>query len=300
VNTAVAIMAFNRPQTLARVFAVVRAARPARLLLVCDGPRPDRAGEALRCAEVRRILEGVDWPCEVERNYSEVNMGCRARIASGLDWVFARAEEAIILEDDTLPNASFFPYCDELLARYRDDERVQMICGYNLLGRGEASGASYWFSAHPRVWGWASWRRAWRGYDETMAEWPAFKATSGWTSRTRDERAHWGPFLEGVKNGTVDTWDAQLTLLAWRTGRLSVIPSSNLVNNIGFGPDSTNTRSPDNPSPAVHALSFPMTHPAEVVPSIQLDAACVREELGPRPSRPRALARGVLRWLRDR
>jgi len=291
-------MAFNRPQTLSRVFAAVREARPPRLLLVCDGPRADRPGEAERCAEVRRILEGVDWPCDVQRNYSDVNLGCRARIASGIEWVFSREEEAIFLEDDTLPDASFFPFCDELLARYREDVRVQMVCGWNLLGRGDLGGASYWFSSHTRIWGWASWRRAWRGYDVTMADWPAFTLTSAWTQRTADERAGWKPFFAAVKDARVDTWDAQLTLLAWRTGRLSIIPATNLVTNIGFGADSTNTGSTVNPSPPVHAMRQPLVHPSVVAPSPRLDAHWVRREFGARPGGVRRLLRHFVRRLR--
>ncbi len=296
----VAIFAFNRPQTLARVFAVVRAARPERLLLVCDGPRADRPGEVERCAEVRRMLDGVDWPCAVERNYSDTNMGCRARVASGLEWVFAQCEEAIILEDDTLPDASFFGYCDELLARYRDDARVQMVCGYNLLGRGELGGSSYWFSAHPRIWGWASWRRAWRGYDVTMRDWPAMKQTAAWTARTPEEQAGWDAYLQGVKDGRVDTWDAQMTLLAWRTGRLSIIPATNLVRNIGFGVDATNTSALASPGPPVGAMGARLTHPADVVQSARLDALWVRRELGPRVTGARRVLRRVFHWLRGR
>ncbi|MCX5762039.1 MAG: glycosyltransferase family A protein, partial [Gemmatimonadetes bacterium] len=141
----VVLFAFNRPELTARVFATIRAARPSRLFLVCDGPRADRPGEADRCAAVRQILSEVDWPCEVERNYSDENMGCGLRVSSGIEWVFARTEEAIFLEDDVLPEATFFRYCDELLERYRTDDRVMMICGYNLLGRGDVPGPSYWF-----------------------------------------------------------------------------------------------------------------------------------------------------------
>ncbi len=118
-ETPVALIVFNRPETTRRVFAAIAAARPARLLLIADGPRTDRPGEVERCDEVRKIVTSVDWPCEVLTNFAEENMGCRRRVVSGLNWVFSQVEEAIILEDDCVPDASFFPFCAEMLERYR-------------------------------------------------------------------------------------------------------------------------------------------------------------------------------------
>ena len=290
------MFAFNRVDTLGRVFEAVRAARPSKLFLICDGPRGDRAGEGERCAEVRRLLEGVDWPCTVERNYANENLGCRRRIASGIEWVFAHADEAIFLEDDTLPDATFFPYCDELLARYRDDARIQMICGYNMLGRGARDGSSYWYSSHTRIWGWASWRRAWAGYDASLAEWPAIKTTPAWTSRTRTEQKGWASFFDAVKAGRVDTWDAQLTLLAWRNNRLSVIPATSLVDNIGFGVDSTNTHARQAPGPRAAGMPLPLVHPARVARDERLDAMWVKREMLP-PSWLTKLWRRAVRLL---
>jgi len=298
----VVLFAFNRPDTTARVFAAIREARPSRLFLVCDGPRADRAGEAERCAEVRRVLDGVDWPCTVERDFSEANLGCRRRISSGIAWVFSRVEEAIFLEDDTLPDASFFPYCDALLAKYRDDERVLMISGFTLLDHGDADGSSYWFSAHPRIWGWASWRAAWQGYDVNMRDWPeAFTRTDGWQQRTRAERDAWGPFFDSVKIGTIDTWDAQVTLHAWRTARLTAIPRANLVTNIGFG-GGTNTAEYSLPQPTPVPMALPLKHPADVRAARALDAAWMVVQHG-EPVSPlrQALRRAAHRargWLR--
>ena len=126
-------------------------------------------GGALR-AGARAVTEEVDWPCEVERDYADANLGCKRRVSTGVSWVFEQAEEAILLEDDCLPHPSFFRYCEELLERYRDDDRVMHISGDNLRfgRRGEAS---YFFSRYPHVWGWASWRRAWRHYDPDLREW---------------------------------------------------------------------------------------------------------------------------------
>jgi hypothetical protein len=118
VQSPIVFLIFNRPEETARTFAAIRAVRPARLLVVADGPRAGRRGEEELCRRTRSVIDGVDWPCEVLRNFSGANMGCGRRVASGVDWAFAQVEEAIILEDDCLPDPSFFPYCAELLERW--------------------------------------------------------------------------------------------------------------------------------------------------------------------------------------
>ncbi|MES2392705.1 MAG: glycosyltransferase family 2 protein, partial [Acidobacteriota bacterium] len=170
-----ALFVFNRPETTRRVFAAVAAVQPSRLLLIADGPRGDRGGDAEACARVREIVAEVGWPCEVSALFAETNMGCDARIVSGLDWVFSMVDEAIVLEDDCLPDASFFPFCEEMLERYRDDARVAAICGTNLVAESVKGEASYFFSQLGGNWGWATWRKEWERFDHTMDEWPALK-----------------------------------------------------------------------------------------------------------------------------
>ncbi len=162
---------FNRPAETFRVFDAIREARPEKLLIVADGPRPTRPGEAALCNETREVLDRVDWSCQVLSNFAETNMGCGRRVASGLDWAFEQVEEAIILEDDCLPDSSFFPYCGELLERYRADERIMMISGNNFQNGASRTADSYYFSQLPHCWGWATWRRAWRHYDFVMQDW---------------------------------------------------------------------------------------------------------------------------------
>ena len=291
----VALIAFNRPSTTARVFARIRAARPSRLFIVLDGPRVDRPDEAELCAEVRRIVSDVDWPCEVERNYSDTNLGCCHRPASGIEWVFSRVEEAIFLEDDILPEPTFFHYCDELLGRYRDDRRVMSISGYNAFGESSRTAESYWFSAYPRSWGWASWRRAWIGFDVTMRGWLAFRASAAWRQLPSEAREVYGPWMRDVSAGRQDTWDAQWLLLAWQTGGLTAIPRRNLIENLGFGIGSTNT---PNVPPLYPARSFPMefplTHPAAVQRDRAQEVEWIRREHDVRGT---AAGRAVHRFL---
>ena len=157
----VAFIIFNRPDTTSRVFAEIARARPSKLIVVADGPRAEFPGEAELCARARAVIDAVDWKCEVVTDFSDRNLGCRARVSSGLDFVFSQVEEAIILEDDCLPHSSFFPFCESLLQKYRDEDRVMAISGDNFHRGCRYTDFSYFFSRFVHIWGWASWRRAW-------------------------------------------------------------------------------------------------------------------------------------------
>ncbi len=171
----VAFLIFNRPELTRKVFATIAQAKPSKLLVVADGPRADVPDDREKCSEARAIIGRIDWDCEVLTNYSSANMGCRARISTGLEWVFTNVEEAIILEDDCIPHPTFFRFCKELLTRYRDDQRVMMISGDNFqMGRNRTP-YSYYFSRFFHCWGWATWRRAWRHYDIDMELWPSLR-----------------------------------------------------------------------------------------------------------------------------
>jgi hypothetical protein len=266
-KTPVAFIVFNRPDMTQRVFAAIAAARPSHLLLIADGPRADRAGETERCQLVRQIVTAVDWPCKVETNFATENMGCRRRVISGLDWVFSLVEEAIILEDDCVPDPSFFPFCSELLERYRDQSGVGVICGHNPLEKIVPQTYSYLFSSMVGPWGWATWRRAWKEYDEHLRSWPQLKA-DGFLHRLLPDRrsvAYWTRILDAMHDGTgPNTWDYQWIYTVWAKNWVCIVPSRNLIHNIGFGPDATHTTStnpiPDFTRPA-HRMSFPLRHP---------------------------------------
>lgn len=270
----IALLIFNRPDTTARVFAAIRAARPARLLIVADGPRPGRADDAEKCAAARAVVATIDWPCAVARLYVDTNMGCRRRVASGLDWVFEREEEAIILEDDCVPDPSFFPYCVDMLARYRDDPRVMTIAGHRIDGPDEFGGDSYFFARYPIIWGWATWRRAWRRFDIDIAAWPALRETSWLAGLLHDERAvqYWRRIFDSVRKG-YDTWDYSLLFACWRDGGLSALPKINMVANIGFRADATHTTDPDNAvaSRVAATMPFPLRHPVSVAADSDAD-----------------------------
>lgn len=267
-TTPVALFVFNRPDTAGSVFAAIRQVRPVRLLLVADGPRSDRPGEDALCRQARAVMDLVDWPCKVETNYSDVNLGCGQRISSGLDWVFERVEEAIILEDDCLPDLSFFRFCSELLERYRDNPRIAQISGVNYQSDRNGSSGSYYFSRYNHCWGWAAWRRSWQVYDREMKAWPSYRDSNG-LSRVlpkRREVLYWTRILDRVASGEIDTWDYQWTLSCWRHHMITIIPTVNLVSNIGFGPNATHTTA----SQCTYAnlptdsMKFALVHPSVI------------------------------------
>jgi hypothetical protein len=283
-NTPVALLIFNRPDTTERVFNAIANARPPKLLVVADGPRPQREGEAELCAQTRAIINRVDWDCEVITEFADSNMGCKRRVASGIDWIFEQVEEAIILEDDCLPDPSFFRYCEEMLTRYRDNERVGMVSGGNLqFGRRRGSG-SYYFSKYTHIWGWASWRRAWKHYDRDLTLWPAFRDQGLLTEffETPGEQEYWRNSFQWVHEGSLDTWDVSWTFTAITHGLLQVVPNVNLISNIGFGANATHTH-----VVGVHAnmptqpIEFPLVHPMFVLADLEADRYIAQDQLAP-------------------
>lgn len=241
-HTPVIFLIFRRPDLTAQVFEQIRAAKPAKLLVVADGPR--NAQEAALCEQARKVTEQIDWDCEVLRNYSDINLGCRDRVSSGLTWAFAQVEEAIILEDDCLPHPSFFPYCENLLNYYRHDERVMVITGDNFQDGQQRTAYSYYFSKYNHCWGWATWRRAWKHWEFKPQKWIEFR-DGGLMKFVCDdpyEEKYWTAifntlFLEGKPNSWAYPW----TFTCWSQGGLTALPSVNLVSNIGFGADATHT-----------------------------------------------------------
>src|SRR5689334_16949684 len=181
-QTPVALFIFNRPQLTQRVFAEIARAKPRQLLIIADGPRT--AEEAEKCAATRAIINQVDWDCELLTDLADDNLGCKLRMFSGLNLVFSRYEEAIVLEDDCLPHPSFFGFCEELLTYYRDEPRVFAISGNNFLSpkMQQRMRESYYFSHSPLTWGWAAWRRTWQLFDFEIKRWPEVRETD-WLAR---------------------------------------------------------------------------------------------------------------------
>ncbi len=271
----VAFLVFNRPHTTAQVFEAIRQAKPTQLLVVADGPRLDRVGEAEQCAAVRAIIERVDWNCEVFKNYSDVNLGCKRRVSTGLNWVFEQVEEAIILEDDCLPDPTFFPFCEALLDRYRYDLRIMAIAGSNFQFGRRRTPHSYYFSCYPHIWGWATWRRAWQQYDIEMQQWETLREGDWLCDWLGDDRAtqYWTKIFQTFYENKIDTWDFAWVYTCWLQSSLAILPNVNLVSNIGFDAAATHTQDTGSPlgNMATQALEFPLDHPTFLIRDARAD-----------------------------
>ncbi|MBC8085601.1 MAG: nucleotide-diphospho-sugar transferase [Hymenobacter sp.] len=291
-DTPVLLLIFSRPDTTRRVFDTIRQARPTRLYVAADGPRPHHPTDAARCAETRAVAQAVDWPCEVFTLFQEQNLNCGLGPITALNWFFSHEEEGIILEDDCVPAPSFYPFCQELLARYRHDTRVMHIGGNNFgsEARGpQPSGAtSYHFSTQRNSWGWATWRRAWSLYDYQLTgfrEAVRTGALDGIFSGPLEKRYRLAKMAAVLAlPQPADVWDYQWEYTIAMHSGLYIVPAVNLVGNIGFGNHSTHTHDNADTMAAVAAtdLPFPLRHPAYVRQDRPRDRQRFREFLGSR------------------
>lgn len=274
-ETPVVLLLFNRPAETNRVFELVRRAQPKKLLLVADGPRGHVASDEPSTRAARAVVERIDWDCVVVRDYADANMGLGRRVASGLDHAFSLYEEAIVLEDDTVPDDSFFGFCHSLLARYRENPRVMMVCGTNNLVSWKADRQDYHFSVYGSVWGWATWRRAWRHYDYDLRSLDEPEARAR-VSAMLDDPQQFDYRLrvcKEVTTGRIDTWDYQWTWSRLLAGGLAAVSAVNLVSNIGFGANATHTRrfDPDNALLVRQSATHSLRSPTGIEPDREYD-----------------------------
>lgn len=247
-DTPILLIIYNRPDLAQRLFAIIRALRPTQLFVVADGPKAGYPDDALKCEASRKIIQQIDWHCELHTCFRDKNLGCGEGPAQGITWFFEHTSEGIILEDDCLPEDSFFWFCQELLETYRDNEQIMHIGGSNFqFGQMRGEG-SYYFSKYAEIWGWATWKRAWQHFDLRMEQLPHFiesKAIEQVFS-DRNTQKYWLKKLCGVHK-TGHTWDYQWLYTIWSHNGLAVTPNYNLVSNVGFREDATHTFYPDHP-----------------------------------------------------
>ena len=262
-NTPVLFLIFNRPETTFKVFEQIRRIKPKYLFISADGPR-NKAEEG-RCVIARSVKDKIDWPCEVKLRYVDENLGCKYGVSSGINWFFDQVEEGIIIEDDCLLDFSFFRYAEELLAKYRDDEKIMHIGASNFQGKDFSIRESYYFSLYNHIWGWASWRRAWRHYNVDLTNITSnnFKQKLDKIFERKIDKNFWFDMFKYAKSGNIDTWDYQWMFAMWMNDGIAVTPAVNLVSNIGFGVGGTNTQIADkNLSLENYSkITFPLLHP---------------------------------------
>ncbi|MEG4529161.1 putative capsular polysaccharide synthesis family protein [Microcoleus sp. D2_18a_D3] len=274
-TTPIVLIIFKRPHTTKQVFEVIQTLQPCQLFVIADGPNPEHPGEIEKCAATRAIIDRVDWKCEVYKNYSDINLGCKQRVSTGLDWVFSQVEEAIILEDDCIPKLSFFRFCQELLERYRHNERVFQITGENTHGY-RCSDSSYYFSAYSFYWGWATWKRAWKYFDGSLKQWLQVRESQWLQDYLGDypSAQYWAEIFDLTYNG-FNSWGWAWTFTCFVNQGLCAVPNQNLISNVGFGEDAAHTtwEVDEIANLPTQSIDFPLHHPTKVTVNIQAEAA---------------------------
>lgn len=262
----IVILAFNRPDMLKRLLERIQGWAPDSLWIIIDGPR--NADESILVDQVKAYIEQIEWCSKIYKNYSLENMGCHKRVSSGLSWFFSQNTQGIILEDDCIPLESFFPYCEELLERYRDNKDVTAIEGTHRLDANPALDESYFFSTYHTFHGWATWNRAWENYNDDVSDADLVIKRK---FRSIRPRLYWSRMFKRVADGRRSSWGYRWMLSNWRIDGLSAVPSRPLVENIGYGEDSTHTKGASYRLMPAENLSFPLKHPKGLNVDSRLD-----------------------------
>ena len=267
-DTPILFLLFNRPDTTQVVFDQIKKQKPKQLFFAADGPRQSVTGEKEKCEEARDIIRQVDWDCEVKTLFRNQNLGCGPAVSAAITWFFQQVEEGIILEDDCFPDASFFPYCQELLIKYRHVNQVKLIGGNNFQNGIKRGKGSYYFSHYPEIWGWGSWRRAWEEYDFDMHDLEETLSAGALKDKfkTNAERNYWYKKFRQTKEGKINTWDYQFVYAILKANGMAITPQVNLVKNIGINNQPTHYSLADSQKNLqTYSLAFPLIHPQVAV-----------------------------------
>lgn len=248
-DTPILLIAWRRPHTLRQVINAIRPAAPTRVFVACDGPNRDRPGEVEKVAATRAVISNeIDWPCQLELFYSDVNQGCRLGVSRAITWFFDHVEKGIVLEDDCVPSPYFLEFCQFNLEKHKNNQRIWQISGYNSLTKASAASLStpeYFYSKYGSIWGWASWRDRWASFDSELSLFEDkellyffLNSLEPWENPARRLRQ-----INLIRSG-YDTWDWQWLFCRIMNSGLSVVPASSLISNCGFGPDAAHTIKP--------------------------------------------------------
>jgi len=282
VKVPILFLIFNRPKESQLIFNAIRSVRPSKLYVAADGPRNNERDEAL-CAETKKVLHQIDWDCELITLFRDENLGCGKAVSGAITWFFENEEEGIILEDDCLPNSDFFRFCDEMLDKYREDDRIGHICGCNFQDNLKRGNGDYYFSKLTHVWGWASWRRVWDKYDFEMSHLDyacEIDILSGLTSIHNYKKIMYNTLYK-TKLGKINTWDYQYFFSNQINSYLSIIPNYNMISNIGFNENSTHTSNFKSKMSKVDLEVLPseIIHPGHIYPDYRADIYTLKNEL---------------------
>jgi len=280
-NTPILFILFANPNTTAQVFERIRQIQPAKLYVAADAPRPEKGDEAERSKETRNIITRIDWDCELKTLFQDKNLGPKIAVSKAITWFFEQEEQGVILEHDCLPDLSFFPYCEELLNKYKDDARIGHISGNNFLPDIIDKNISYDFCSYSHIWGWASWRRVWKNYDVNFPFWEEHKEKRSLLFYNKPEEIYFSSYIPDVineRNG-INTWDTQYLFSLRLQNQLSIYPTINLVTNIGLGDLNAVHTSKKKKKHSVSAstIHFPLKHPQYVLRNKKIDDMTTRK-----------------------
>lgn len=286
-DIAVLFIIFNRPDTASRVFEQIRRVKPNRLFVAADGARENRLGEAELCAQARSVVNRVDWGCEVHTLFRDKNLGCKHGPSTAIDWFFQHVEEGIILEDDCVPDQSFFPYCQELLEKYRDDPKILSISGFNFGYTPSDKLGSYSFSRYMNMWGWATWRRSLNFVDYEISDWDKIDQLRFLHKGTRESLIDfdwkwikdWRRTFTDLIHKNVDAWDYCWIYAGIKHKLLTIFPHQNLIENIGFNQQATHTHDESSYITRMHSgpISFPLVHPKKIARNIDFEENYIKK-----------------------
>jgi len=274
-NVPVALIFFARPDLLKITFEAVRLAKPNKLFLIQDGPRINNENDKVNIEKCRNIVDAIDWQCEVYKNYSEENLGCGRRVSSGIKWVFEHVDRLLVLEDDCVPAQSLFPFTEELLEKYKNDDRIGMICGMNNLGVYEEAPNDYFFTTSGSIWGWATWKRVWDNFEYNL-EFLDDSYSTDLVFKTEKKLEPLSDYItKNLKEGKkLTSWTFQLGMSMFLQSQLNIVPKYNLISNIGMAEDGANSVSSLKFMPKglrrlyfmkTYTLKFPLKHPKYIV-----------------------------------
>lgn len=263
VHEPVLVIAWNRPDHLSTLLERLREVKASQLFVAVDGPRDGHPKDYAAVTKCRELVDAIDWPCSVHSLFHEANLGCGQGVSAAITWFFSHVEQGIILEDDIIPDPSFFGFCSELLERFADDDRVFAVSGCNFVPPSAQSRPElpYRFSQVPHIWGWATWRRSWARHDLDISNWRdrlPFRRLWRAAGGSIPGAVYWASTFELLARQEVDTWDGQLVLASMESGQLTATSNTNLVQNIGFGPQATHTVEDFGDLPPVGSISLPL------------------------------------------
>lgn len=245
-ETPILFLIYNRPELAKKTFAKIRKMKPKHLFISADGPNAEKENDVEKCREARKIINYIDWPCKIEKRFLKYNLGCALGVSSAITWFFSKVDKGIILEDDCLPNNSFFHFCEELLKKYERDKEVMMISGTNLLGKWKSDKQDYHFSRQVAIWGWATWRRAWKKYSHNLPELKN-KENREDIKKLIDNGAYYDYIMKKTQDtldGKINSWGYRWIMSCYINKGKIITPSKNLISNIGFSSSAMHTKNP--------------------------------------------------------